>query len=162
MFVGCREELLKPVVIPQVQFSDKVCTSSYATLGENIETRWVTFAWCLALSMFTVRVRGLLCRSFCPWRFHRCSSWMRLSSCPLRADTWGPDVQKTVVFTVAVCQVVDDPVRAVHRRLWMSLRFRSDSGALAGGASDSIHRRSWWTFQPQRQGFLRGLMAMRG
>ena len=63
MFVGCRDELLKPVEIPQVQFSDKVFIGSYATLGENIETSWVTFAWRLALSMFTVRVRGLLCRT---------------------------------------------------------------------------------------------------
>ena len=27
-----------------------------------------------------------------------CNSWTRSSSCPLRADSWGPDVQKTVLF----------------------------------------------------------------
>ena len=27
-----------------------------------------------------------------------CSSWTRSSSCPLCADSWGPDVQKTVLF----------------------------------------------------------------
>ena len=87
---------------------------------------------------------------------------MRLSSCPLRADSWGPDVQKTVVFhSCSLDKVADVPARAVHRRLWMSLCFCSDSGALAGGASDSVHRRSWWTFQFQRRWFLRGLMAMR-
>ena len=49
MFVDCRAELLKPVEIPQVQFSDKVSIESCAILGENIETSWVTFAWRLAL-----------------------------------------------------------------------------------------------------------------
>ena len=57
-----------PVEIPQVQFSVKVCISSYATLEENIETGWTTFAWRLALSVFTVKVRGLLCRTAsCQW-----------------------------------------------------------------------------------------------
>ena len=61
MFVGCCAELLKPVEIPQVQFSDKVCIGSCAILAENIETSWVTFAWCLALSMLRVSVRGSSC-----------------------------------------------------------------------------------------------------
>ena len=48
MFVDCRAELLRPVEIPQVQFSDKVSIESFTILGENIES-WVTFAWRLAL-----------------------------------------------------------------------------------------------------------------
>ena len=65
---------------------------------------------------------------------------------------WGPDVQKTVVFhSCSLDKVADVPARAVHRRLWMSLCLCSDGGALAGGASDSVHRRGWWTFQFQRQ-----------
>ena len=143
--------------------------------------------------------------------FHRCSSWTRLLTCPLRptpgvwvvsaknygirscsADT-GVDVpvvqvvdwvscwrrvptvqtlQKTgeipqvlsldTVVTPVVVQrqvlglrqyrkLVDVPVCAVHRRLWTSLCLCSDVGSLAGGASDSVHRQSWWTFQLQRQ-----------
>ena len=39
-------------------------------------------------------------------------------------------------------KVVDVPVYAVHRRLWTSLCLCSDVGALAGGASDSVHRQS--------------------
>ena len=31
-------------------------------------------------------------------RLFWCSSWTRSSSCPLRADSWGPDEQKTVLF----------------------------------------------------------------
>ena len=61
--MGCRAELLKPVEIPQVQFSDKVSIGSCAILAENIETSWVTFAWRLVLSMLRVSVRGLSCRT---------------------------------------------------------------------------------------------------
>ena len=49
-------------------------------------------------------------------------------------------------------KVGDVPVCAVHRWLWTSLCFCSDVWSLAGGASDSVHRQSWWTFQLQRQG----------
>ena len=41
----------------------KVSIGSCAILGENMETSWVTFAWCLALSMLRVSVRGLSCRT---------------------------------------------------------------------------------------------------
>ena len=47
--VGCRAELLKPVEIPQVQFSDKVSIELCAILGKYIETSLVTFVWRLAL-----------------------------------------------------------------------------------------------------------------
>ena len=48
---------------------------------------------------------------------------------------WGTTVQKTVEFPQLQCavMVVDVPVHAVHRRLWMSLCLCGDSGALAGG-----------------------------
>ena len=61
--MGRRAELLKPVEIPQVQFSDKVCIGSCAILPENIETSWVMSVWRLALSMLRVSVRGLSCRT---------------------------------------------------------------------------------------------------
>ena len=56
--MDCCAELLKPVEIPQVQFSDKVSIESCAILGENIEMSWVTSAWRLALRMLRVSVRG--------------------------------------------------------------------------------------------------------
>ena len=39
----------------------------------------------------------------------------------------------------------------IHNDNTTQLCLRSDVGALAGGASDSVHRRGWWTFQLQRQ-----------
>ena len=70
---------------------------------------------------------------------------------------WGPDVQKTVVFhSCSLGKVADVPARAVHRRLWTSLCLCSDVWALAGRASDSVHRQRWWTFQLQRLWVRRG------
>ena len=47
---------------------------------------------CLSSSSLVVDVPVIMQRRF--W----CSSWTRSSSCLLRADSWGPDVQKTVLF----------------------------------------------------------------
>ena len=115
---------------------------------------------------------------FSPWRFHRCSSWFVVSRPLLLKAVEIPQVQflGEAVFMLDACRqfgvrqcrklwnfrscsavmVVDVPVYAVHRRLWMSLCLRRDSGALAGGASDSVHRRSSWTLQLQSLGFFVG------
>ena len=57
--MGCRAELLKPVEIPQVQFSDKSSIGLCAIPGVNIETSWVLSVWLLALSVLRDNVRGL-------------------------------------------------------------------------------------------------------
>ena len=74
---------------------------------------------------------------------------------PVASNDWcfGLTEQKTVEFrSCSAVKVVDVSVYAVHRRLWTSLCSCSDVWSLAGGASDSVHRQSWWTFQLQRQG----------
>ena len=84
---------------------------------------------CLSMSACAVHVPVIMQRRF--W----CSSWTRSSSCPLRADSWGPDVQKTALFhSCSSRQVVDVPV--IKQR-----RLRS------GSATDSVHRQTPWTFQ---------------
>ena len=86
--MGCRAELLKPVEIPQVQFSDIVCIGSCAILAENIATSWVMSVWLLALSVLRVNVRGLSCRtSEARGEFHRCSFSNKVSigSCAILA-----------------------------------------------------------------------------
>ena len=63
----------------------------------------------------------------------------------------GLSVQKTM-----------DPAVAVLTLWLMSLLCRSSSGSLAGGASNSVHRQSSWTFHcAQRQGaFSEGFVVM--
>ena len=88
---------------------------------------------------------------FSLWSFHRCSSWTRLSSCPLRADSFGVQTcRKLWFFTVAVLarwlmsllvQFIDGcgcPVLMQRRRgsCWRCF--------------SSVHRRGWWTFLVQR------------
>ena len=68
-----------------------------------------------------------------------------------RSRCLGSSVQKTAVSAVAVLTLGS-----------MSCLCRSSIGSLAGGASNSVHRQSSWTFQlAQRQGaFSEGLVAM--
>ena len=81
--MGCRAELLKPVEIPQVQFSDKVYIGSYATLGEIIETSWLRSQGVWRSQCSQSGFVGCCAELLQPVEFHRCSSWTRLSSCPL-------------------------------------------------------------------------------
>ena len=151
---------------------------SCASLGEN------TVAVCYVRVAYGALYVESQCSSevvqncFSPWRFHTCSSWF-VASCPLLLKAVEiPQVQflGEVVFMLDACRqfgvrqcrklwnfrscsavmVVDVPVYAVHRRLWMSLCLRRDSGALAGGASDSVHRRSSRTLQLQSWGLFVG------
>ena len=102
--------VLKTVEIPQLQYLDKVVDVFALFLGRILRRVGVTFAWCLALCMLTVSVRGLSCRvtlrlrTFllcswhcrCPWRFPQVQ-FVLVVTCPLLSDrAWGPDVQKTV------------------------------------------------------------------
>ena len=158
----------------------KVSIGSCATLWENAVTVGLRSRGG-ALYVESQCSSAVVQNCFSPWRFHRCSSWV-VASCPLfcstadsRGDSTGAvpgrgclharcvqtvlgyDSAKLWNFrSCSAVMVVDVPVYAVHRWLWMSLCFCRDSGALAGGASDSVHRRSWWTFQLQRRGFFEG------
>ena len=68
--MGCRAELLKPVELTQLQFSDKALTLSSRSSGARCMSRsvldrasWATFAWRLTLSVLRVSVLGLACRT---------------------------------------------------------------------------------------------------
>ena len=90
-----------PLLRREVQFLNKVAMPVVATTGalrfyraENCGGSLVAVLVdvCLRSSSLVVDVPVIMQRRF--W----CSSWTRSSSCPLRADSWGPDVQKTVLF----------------------------------------------------------------
>ena len=134
---------------------------------------WVTFAWRMALNVVTQCSWAVAQNCFSPWRLHRCSSWV-VGFMPVEIPQvqflgevvfmpvacrqfWGTTVQKTVESPqLQYCHGGRCPCLCSSSRLWMSLCLCRDSGALAGGASDSVHRRSWWTFQLQRRGFIEG------
>ena len=121
-------------------------------LGENIETTWVTFAWRLALSMFTVRVRGLLCRTASAYGVSTGAVLGRgcLHARCVQTVLGSRRAENCDFFTVAVSarwlmsllvQFIDGrgcPVLMQRRRgsCWRCL--------------SSVHRRGWWTFQVQR------------
>ena len=59
----------------------------------------------------------------CPWRFHRCSSWARLSSCPLRADSAGVRQCRKLwnFLSCSAVMVVDVPVYAETGGLFLEV-----------------------------------------
>ena len=101
------------------------------------------------------RVRGLLCRVLCGCGPACCAHatanargvstgavLVLVGTCPLLSDrAWGPDVQKTVVSTVAALYLVADvSACAVHRQgvdVPVSLQRRR---LALGRATDSVHR----------------------
>ena len=79
----------------------KVSTVSCATLWENTVTVGLRSRGD-ALYVESQCSSAVVQNCFSPWRFHRCSSWARLSSCPLRADSFGVQTcRKLWFFTVA-------------------------------------------------------------
>ena len=72
-----------------------------------------------------------------------------MSSCPLRADSFGVQTCRKLWFsTVAVLdKVADVPARAVHRPGVDVPVFMQRRSLALGGATDSVHRLIWWTSQ---------------
>ena len=72
---------------------------------------------------------------------------------PVASNDWcfGLTERKTVVVPQLQCSCKVNDVPLVQVAL----------GSLAGGASDSVHRQSWWTLQcAETAGFVEGLAAM--
>ena len=126
----------------------------HESFNNIIGWRLVTFAWRMALSMLRVSVRCTASACGDP-----------TGAVPGRGCLHARCVQTDLGYDSAENYGISSVTVLSWWSMSLFMQFIDgcgcpcacrDSGALAGGAPDSVHRRSWWTFQFQRRGFYEG------